>query len=157
MGACGTSPALARACATPLQLRGRSGAHGFLHWSANFDEVQDFEGQIRNFAGGTGLMTDAQFNTGTRNTPLGDAKAGVSADLDALAAYLASLNSFALSPNRNSDGTLTADAMAGRAIFVSANCAQCHGGAAFSSSGNATLFNIGTTKAQQRATARRGA
>ncbi len=129
-----------------VALRGRSGAQGFLHWSANFNEVQDFEAQIRNFAGGTGLMTDAQFNTGTRNTPLGDAKAGVSSDLDALAAYLASLNSFAASPFRNSDGTLTADATAGKALFASANCAQCHGGAAFSSSGSATLFNIGTLK-----------
>ena len=43
----GTSPAWAKACATPISLRGRSGAQGFLHWSANFDEVQDFEGQIR--------------------------------------------------------------------------------------------------------------
>ena len=130
-----------------VALRGRSGAQGFLHWSGNFNEVQDFEGQIRNFAGGTGLMTDAQFNTGTRNTPLGDAKAGVSTDLDALAAYLVSLNSFAPSPFRNSDGSLTADANAGRAVFASANCAQCHGGTAFSSSGNTTLFNIGTLKA----------
>ena len=129
-----------------VALRGRSGAQGFLHWSGNFNEVQDFEGQIRNFAGGTGLMSDAQFNTGTRNTPLGDAKAGVSTDLDALAAYLASLNSFAPSPFRNSDGSLTTDANAGRSVFASANCAQCHGGTAFSSSGNATLFNIGTLK-----------
>jgi hypothetical protein len=29
-------------------LRGRAGAQGLLHWSGNFDEVQDFEGQIRN-------------------------------------------------------------------------------------------------------------
>ena len=62
-----------------ISLRGRAGtATGFLHWSNNFDEVQDFEGQIRNLAGGTGLMTDAQFVTGTRSQPLGDAKAGVS-------------------------------------------------------------------------------
>ena len=47
-------------------LRGRAGAQGFLHWSANFDELQDFEGQIRALAGGTGLMSDADFNTGTR-------------------------------------------------------------------------------------------
>ena len=53
--------------------------------------MQDFEGQIRALAGGTGLMTDAAFNAGTRSQPLGDAKAGVSADLDALAAYVASL------------------------------------------------------------------
>ena len=42
-----------------IALRGRAGGQGFLHWSNNFDEVQDFEGQIRTLAGGTGLMTDA--------------------------------------------------------------------------------------------------
>ena len=36
-----------------VSLRGRAGAQGFLHWSNNFDEVQDFEGQIRTLAGGT--------------------------------------------------------------------------------------------------------
>ena len=69
-------------------LRGRAGAQGFLHWSANFDEVQDFEAQIRTLSGGTGLMTNADFNAGTRSQPLGDPKAGLSADLDALAAYV---------------------------------------------------------------------
>ena len=130
-----------------IALQGRSGAQGFLHWSGNFNEVQDFEGQIRNLAGGTGLMTDAQFNTGTRNQPLGDAKAGVSPNLDALAAYVSSLNRFPNSPNHNPDGSLTTDALAGRDIFRSANCGQCHGGTAFSNSGAATLFNIGTLKA----------
>jgi mono/diheme cytochrome c family protein len=67
--------------------------------------------------------------------------------LDALAAYLSSLNTFENSPFRNNDGTLTAEAQAGKLVFQSANCAQCHGGAAFSGSGNATLFNIGTLKA----------
>jgi len=60
-----------------LSLRGKSGmGHGFLHWTANFDEIQDFEGQIRTLAGGTGLMSDAQFNTGTRNQPLGALTSG---------------------------------------------------------------------------------
>ena len=129
-------------------LKGRAGmGQGFAHWSANFDEIQDFEGQIRNFAGGTGLMTDAQFNTGTRNTPLGDRKTGVSADLDALAAYLASLNSVDNSPLRNPDGTLTAAAVAGRVVFTNANCASCHAGTAFSiSASGSALKNIGTLK-----------
>src|SRR6185436_8051788 len=70
-----------------INLRGRAGmGHGFLHWSNNFDEVQDFEGQIRSLAGGSGLMADADFAAGTRSQPLGTKKAGVSADLDALAA-----------------------------------------------------------------------
>ena len=129
-----------------IALQGRTGAQGFLHWSGNFNEVQDFEGQIRELSGGTGLMTDAQFNTGTRNQPLGDNKAGVSADLDALAAYVSSLNKFPNSPNRNSDGSLTADAVTGRDVFRSANCGQCHGGSAFTNSGAATLFNVGTLK-----------
>ncbi len=130
-----------------INLRGRAGmAHGFLHWSNNFNEVQDFEGQIRALAGGTGLMTNAQFNTGTRSQPLGDAKAGVSGDLDALAAYVASLNAFASSPLRNADGTLSAAATAGRAVFIAKNCAGCHSGTAFTGSGANNLQNIGTLK-----------
>ena len=132
-----------------INLRGRAGlGQGFLHWSANFNEVQDFEAQIRGLAGGTGLMSDAQFNTGTRSQPLGDAKAGVSADLDALAAYVGSLNSFAPSPLRNADGSLSAAAQAGRTVFAQKNCASCHAGTGFTGSGDAAqLKNIGTIKA----------
>jgi mono/diheme cytochrome c family protein len=128
-------------------LRGRAGnAQGFLHWSANFDEVQDFEAQIRTLAGGSGLMSDADFNTGTRSQPLGLSKTGVSADLDALAAYVASLSTFANSPMRNADGSMTAAAVAGREVFRAANCAQCHGGAAFTISAAANLKDVGTLK-----------
>jgi len=129
-----------------VNLRGRSGAQGFLHWSGNFDEVQDFEGQIRALAGGTGLMSDAEFNTGTRTQTLGDAKAGVNADLDALAAYVASLSTFANSPHRNADGSLTAAAVAGREVFRASNCASCHGGGSFTLSAAANLTNVGTIK-----------
>lgn len=130
-----------------ISLNGHAGmGQGILHWSGNFDEVQDFEGQIRTLAGGTGLMTDAQFNSGTRNQPLGDPKAGVSADLDALAAYVTSLNSFAASPQRNGDGSLTADGAAGKTIFQNGQCAQCHSGVAFSDSSATPLHSIGTIK-----------
>jgi YVTN family beta-propeller protein len=130
-----------------INLRGRAATgHGFLHWSNNFDEVQDFEGQIRSLAGGKGLMTDAQFSTGTRSQPLGAAKAGVSADLDALAAYAASLNTFASSPLRNANGSLSAAAVAGRAVFVAQNCAACHGGTAFTISGANNPKDVGTLK-----------
>ncbi len=127
-----------------ISLRGRAAGQGFLHWSNNFDEVQDFEGQIRALAGGTGLMSDENFNAGTRSTPLGDPKAGLSPDLDALAAYLASLNSFAPSPARNGDGTLTTLAAEGKAVFASMNCASCHGGASFTVSGAGNVMNVGT-------------
>jgi hypothetical protein len=129
-----------------IALRGRAGAQGFLHWSNNFDEVQDFEGQIRAVAGGTGLMSDTLFYAGTRSTPLGDRKAGLSADLDALAAYVTSLNAFDPAPARPSAGTLSTAAAAGKAIFIARNCAACHAGAAFTGSGANTLVNIGTLK-----------
>jgi cytochrome c peroxidase len=129
-----------------ISLRGTGAAHGRLHWTQNFDEVQDFEGQIRVLAGGTGLMSDAAFNAGTRSQPLGDPKAGLSADLDALAAYVASLNTFDRSPQRTAAGALTADAALGRDLFKRENCAACHGGTAFTNSSGNVLQNIGTIK-----------
>jgi YVTN family beta-propeller protein len=131
-----------------ISLTGRAGiSHGFLHWSANFDEVQDFEGQIRTLAGGTGLMSDAAFNTQTRSQPLGTPKSGASADLDALAAYVASLGTFATSPYRNTDGSLTSNGISGRTVFQNAGCGTCHGGTKFTTSGAPTLMNVGTLKA----------
>ena len=131
-----------------IAIRGRAGmGHGLLHWSGNFDEVQDFEKQIRDFAGGTGLMSDAQYNTGTRAQPQGDRKAGVSADLDTLAAYLGSLNTFAASPMRNADASLTAAALAGKAVFAAANCASCHGAANFTGSAiDGGMHNVATLR-----------
>lgn len=128
-----------------ITLRGH-GAQGALHWTGNFDEVHDFEGQIRAFAGGTGLMSDAQFNTGTRSQPLGDPKAGVSADLDALAAYVASLTSEANSPHRNGDGSATTAAIAGERVFRQQNCAACHSGTAFTNSALNVFRDVGTIK-----------
>ncbi len=130
-----------------ISLRGRAGGQGRLHWSNNFDEVQDFEGQIRALAGGTGLMSDAQFNTGTRSQPLGDAKAGVSADLDALAAYVKSLASFDPSPLRPSASTLSSAASAGKTLFTAMNCGFCHSGTAFTRSAVDNPANVGTIKA----------
>ena len=128
-------------------LRGRAGTgQGFAHWSANFDEIQDFEGQIRNFAGGTGLMSNAAFNAGTRKQPLGDRKAGLSADLDALAAYLNSLTTVDASPWQSSGGLLSAAGQAGRKVFAQA-CASCHSGPGFTGSADgAALKSVGTLK-----------
>jgi cytochrome c peroxidase len=120
-----------------------------MHWTGNFDEVQDFEGQIRRFAGGTGLMSDEDFNAGSRSQSLGDPKAGLSADLDALAAYLESLREFAPSPHRTVDGGLTPVAETGKALFQSRKCDQCHGGGALTDSINAAenpLHDIGTIR-----------
>lgn len=128
-----------------ISLQGRAGAQGRLHWSGNFDEVQDFEEQIRTLAGGIGLMRDDLYQAGTRSQPLGDRKAGLSQELDALAAYVASLDRFAPSPWRRADGRLTQRAQAGRVVFQ-ASCADCHGGRDFTSSRRGRLVDVGTLK-----------
>jgi len=126
-----------------IELRGRAGmGDGLLHWTGNFDEVQDFEGQIRALAGGTGLMSDAAFNTGTRSQPLGDPKAGISADLDALAAFVASLTVAPSSPYRA--GGFSAQAQQGRTIFANLGCGSCHAGASFTDSPLGVRHNVGT-------------
>jgi YVTN family beta-propeller protein len=106
-------------------LRGSGGmAHGPVHWSGNFDEIQDFENDIVCFFGGTGLAQDGQ----PPNPPLGAPNTGRSADLDDLAAYVSSLSEPAKSPFRNQDGTLTDAALRGKALFLSPalQCASCH-------------------------------
>ncbi|MCB1276944.1 PA14 domain-containing protein [Prosthecobacter sp.] len=128
-----------------ISLKGH-GTHGPVHWTGNFDEIQDFEGQIRSFAGGLGLMSDADFHTGTRDQSLGDTKAGVSEDLDALAAYVTSLTTTGTSPFRSSSGALTADALAGQQIFRAQNCAACHSGTRFTNSALNVFANVGTIK-----------
>jgi DNA-binding beta-propeller fold protein YncE len=129
-------------------LKGRGGmAHGRVHWTGNFDEIQDFENDIRLSFGGTGFLTDTQWNTGTRSNPLGDSKTGLSTDLDNLAAYVGSLNEIPPSPHRNSNGTLTTSAAAGKVIFQNKNCASCHTLNRFTNSVNTSsnpLPNVGT-------------
>jgi YVTN family beta-propeller protein len=110
-------------------LLGKAGlGQGPLHWSANFDEVQDFEHDMRDAFQGTGYMDDADFNQGTRNRSLGDRKSGISPGLDDLAAYVTSLARARPSPFRNADGTLTDEAKEGERIFHRAEtgCAACH-------------------------------
>ncbi|HRI69557.1 MAG TPA: hypothetical protein PK156_35240, partial [Polyangium sp.] len=104
-----------------ISLVGRGGTkHGPLHWSANFDEVQDFEHDIRGPMGGRGFLPDSVFHSGTRDQTLGDPKAGLSAELDALTAYVASLESFGRSPYRKTDSVFLASRTHGRELFMSA-------------------------------------
>ncbi len=89
-----------------------------LNWSAVRDEVQDFELNIRGVSGGQGLISDGLgvFNlTPTANT-------GRSADLDAIAAYIAFGIRAPISPLRGKN------VAKGRDLFKSANCQSCHGG-----------------------------
>jgi YVTN family beta-propeller protein len=121
-----------------------SPGHGFMHWSANFDEGQDFENDIRANFGGQGFMPDALFTSSTYSNPLGAPKAGLSPELDALAAYLDSLRQLPPSPFRDPDGSLTADGEAGRLIFIAAGCASCHGGPQFTDSPTGMRHQVGT-------------
>lgn len=66
-----------------ISLNATSGTRfGNLHWSSNFDEVQDFELQIEALNGGDGLVPDQTFNG---ESPLDMVMTGRSAELDALA------------------------------------------------------------------------
>ncbi len=128
-------------------LQGRRGnGHGRVHWSANFDEIQDFEHDIRNAFGGTGLMSDSDFNTGTRNTPLGDPKTGLSPMLDALAAYVTSLDEYPKSYFRQTNGAATATGQSGRQHFEDLQCFSCHAGEDFTDSSLGLFHDVGTIK-----------
>ncbi|NVJ60993.1 MAG: PKD domain-containing protein [Gammaproteobacteria bacterium] len=130
-------------------LTGQAGMqHGRVHWTANFDEIQDFEGDIRELFSGTGFLSDQVFNAGTRSDPLGDPKAGLSDELDALASYVSSLGATTIprSPFRENNGSLTASAVQGKQIFIESGCHGCHGGESFTNSETNQLFDVGTLK-----------
>lgn len=126
-------------------LLGRRGmGHGRVHWSANFDEIQDFDNPIRAHQGGLGFIAPEDFDVGTRSEPLGDPKAGLDPDLDALAAYVTSLESIPRSPYRNPDGTLTEAAVRGQVLFDELGCATCHSGDDFTDSAAGNVHDVGT-------------
>jgi cytochrome c peroxidase len=133
-----------------IPLRGRGAGHGPIHWSGNFDEIQDFEHDIRGGQGGTGFLPDDLFHAGTRDTTLGDPKAGLSPELDALAAYVASLDRYGVSPaRRDGDAAWESARARGEAIFVRGGCEGCHTGtrgtdSAFVSPGTPRLHDVGT-------------
>ena len=128
-----------------IPLNGRAATkHGNVHWTGNFDELQDFEGQIRELSGGKGFMNDADFHWGTHDFALGDKKEGLSDDLDALAAYVASLGKFGASPYRAEDRTLTDAGERGKQIFAQLECGLCHAGNDFTDSEAGLFHDIGT-------------
>lgn len=128
-----------------IDLRGRAGtAHGPVHWSANFDEIHDFEHDIRGAFGGSGLMADADFAEGTRSDPLGDPKAGVSERLDALAAYVATLDTYPRSPYRAPDGSQTEAGERGADLFRALDCLDCHVGQQLTDSPDDVRHDVGT-------------
>lgn len=129
-------------------LNGRAGmGHGNVHWTANFNEIQDFVNDIQFQFGGKGFLPDGE----TANPPLGATNAGRSQELDELAAYLTSLGAdrFGRSPHRTGGGGLNADAQLGATVFENLGCGTCHlPQAEFTDStlGTATLHNVGTLR-----------
>jgi YVTN family beta-propeller protein len=92
-----------------------------LHWSADRDELQDFEHTIRGpLMQGYGLLE------GKLSPPLGEPLAGRSKDLDALAEYCNSLSA-PISPHALG-GKLSEAALRGKEVFFSkeTQCATCH-------------------------------
>ena len=86
-------------------LLGATSSHGPIHWSANFDELADFENDIRGGQGGSGFLTDEDW--AATEDPLGAPKAGLSDELDALATYLSTLTEvprFPVARRRRRDG-----------------------------------------------------
>jgi len=126
-------------------LRGRGGIdHGPVHWSGNFDEIEDFILDIMNHFGGDGFLPPGE----SPNPPLGALNGGRSQDLDDLAAYVSSLKNESVpkSPYRESNGSLTADAQFGATLFNSQGCASCHSGDNFTDSALNNLHDLGTLR-----------
>jgi len=128
-----------------IDLRGHAGMQqGHVHWSGNFDEIQDFEVPIIQLFGGTGLADDGA----PPNPPLGPPNAGRSQDLDDLAAYVTSLAFTPRSPFRTAAGALSEAAQRGEVLFSdpALRCTECHAPPSYtiSSLGAPRLFDVGT-------------
>jgi len=116
-----------------------------LHWSADRDEVQDFEYTIRGpLMQGAGLVNGSITpKDGFKATELAEHMAGRSAELDALAVYTNSFD-FTLSPHILAPGKLTPAAERGRKLFFRADvgCSACHSGSYFTDSSLTKPFHL---------------
>jgi YVTN family beta-propeller protein len=99
-----------------------------LHWSADRDEVQDFEHTIRGQ-----LMQGRGLTRGGLNPELGAPNKGLSRELDALAAYT---NSHQVMMSPYAKNGLNESAQRGRDLFFAREtaCATCHSGPFFKDS-----------------------
>ncbi|MCA9031059.1 MAG: c-type cytochrome [Planctomycetaceae bacterium] len=106
-----------------------------IHWSADRDEVQDFEITIR-----SALMQGRGLINGPVNDGLADPNGGRSEALDALAAYT---NSHGFTQSPFAKQGLSESAERGKALFFSkeTQCATCHSGAYFT---DQKMHDVGT-------------
>jgi YVTN family beta-propeller protein len=116
-----------------------------LHWSADRDEVQDFEYTIRGrLMQGPGLYDgEIKPKEGFHPVELEEKLSGRSADLDALAIYCNSFT-FTLSPHIPAPGKLSAAAARGKRLFFDATvgCASCHSGPYYTDSSLQKPFRL---------------
>jgi YVTN family beta-propeller protein len=131
----------ARTWQNPEGLRNTTALFGMawthpIHWSADRDEVQDFEHTIR-----SPLMQGQGLIRGPVAPALEDPNKGRSRDLDALAAYSNS-HKFPLSPHAKNG--LSEAARRGKEIFFAAEarCAECHSGPFYTDSTPAMPFKL---------------
>jgi mono/diheme cytochrome c family protein len=110
-----------------------------LNWSAERDEEEDFELNIRAVSGGQGMLvlpgTATQDPSVTNLRPLANGgrsqlKVRGVGGWDGIKAFVQFGIRAPISPVPKTDP----DVVAGRALFISANCQQCHGGAQWTSS-----------------------
>ena len=115
-------------------------AMGPYHWSGNFDEAQDFEGDIRLHFGGAGYLSESDWSH-TQDS-LGESKSTLAPELDALAAYMYSLTEMPTSPYALS----TEDYGIAIEAFNNQGCNDCHGGSLWTDSSLDTLLrhDVGT-------------
>jgi uncharacterized protein (TIGR03437 family) len=102
-----------------------------LNWSAIFDQVEDFEGNIRNVSGGLGLMVQSDGITQAAALGAFTPSAAGQKQLtirgvggwDAIKAYIEYGIAAPISPASKTDPNV----VAGQQLFVQANCQSCHG------------------------------
>ncbi len=116
-----------------------------LHYSADRDEVQDFEYTIRGrLMQGAGLLRGPiRPKRGYEAVELLEKLSGRSKDLDALAIYSNSFE-FTLSPHSPAPGKLTPAAERGKKLFFSKEvaCAKCHSGPYYTDSSLEKPFKL---------------
>jgi YVTN family beta-propeller protein len=108
-----------------------------LNWSAIFDQIADFEGNIRNVSGGLGLIVQADGVT-PATLPAAFTPAIAQPQLtvrgvkawEAITAYVQYGIRSPISPVSKTDP----DVVAGQQLFIQANCANCHGTALWTAS-----------------------
>ncbi len=116
-----------------------------LHWSADRDEVQDFEYTVRSrLMQGLGFIKgQIKPKVGFHKAELEEKTGGRSKDLDAIAIYSNSLD-YPLSPHVEAPGKLTAAAERGKKVFFNkeVGCATCHSGPYYTDSRLEKPFNL---------------